>query len=101
MKTRYWDTDRGCWAYGESIWDGRALPFQLEDERYWAQAEAMLGQGDKSQGGYPTVAEMSRVKIKSAQKPMKRRPMERCPCGRVRPVNEPYCKRCARQRRAA
>lgn len=58
MLTRYWDDDLACWAYGESIFDGRELPMPDTDRRFWRQREAALGQGSLGLGEYPTQHDM-------------------------------------------
>lgn len=59
--TRYWD--RGGWAYGESIFDGRTLPLARDDERFWMQRESPFCGGGSGIGDFPTQEEVRRSNV--------------------------------------
>ena len=87
MIIRYWDDATGCWAVGDSVFDGKVLPFAEENERFWLQKEALLGQGSLERGKHLSKRDMQKAKnvlpcdygvwSKSPQKAVI------CPCGRT------------------
>ena len=86
MIIRYWDDETGCWAVGESVFDGKHLPGNTDDPRFWAQRAPLLGQGSFERGKHLSKADMQKAKnvlpcdygvwSKSPEKSVI------CPCGR-------------------
>lgn len=62
MKVRYWDYERNTWAYGVSIWDGKALPYDNSGWRQQYDGRYGVLYQRRETGGYLTQAEMRAAK---------------------------------------
>ena len=87
MIITFWDHETGRWAIGDSIFDGRMLPASEDDHRFWAQKEALLGQGECGTGTYLSITDMKKAKnVLPCNAGVWTRSQERpviCPCGRT------------------
>ena len=87
MTITFWDYETGCWAVGDSVFDGKVFPWTEENSRFWLQREALLGQGSLERGKHLSKADMKQAKnvlpceygvwSKSPEKTVV------CPCGRT------------------
>ena len=62
MIITFWDDATGGWASGESIFDGKHLLGADDDCRFWAQKEALLGQGSLERGKHLSKSDMRKAK---------------------------------------
>ena len=87
MIITFWDHETGCWASGDSVFDGKVFQWTEKDNRFWLQREALLlGQGSCERGKHLSKRDMRQAKnvlpcdygvwSKSPEKSVI------CPCGR-------------------
>ena len=62
MIITFWDHETGSWQTGDSVFDGKVLPGNADDHRFWAQREALLGQGNLERGKHLSKADMRKAK---------------------------------------
>ena len=58
MIITFWDHTTGCWASGDSVFDGKTLPSNEDDSRFWVQKEALLGRGKFELGEWLSTKDM-------------------------------------------
>ena len=85
MIIRYWDDATGGWAVGDSVFDGKVFPWTEDDSRFWAQREALLGQGSLERGKCLSKSDMQKAKnvLPCEYGVWSRSPEKICPCGRT------------------